>query len=303
MPVTLPPLTRRRFFKTALAAGAVAGLGRSGLTAEASIDPNRVALLADTHISGNREIVVRGAHLATHLQKVVGELTSGSERPENAVIAGDCALLDGQSGDYDMLGNLIAPARKAGTAVHLALGNHDHRERALNAIPLAVAPDGTPADRRISVVDTPLANWFLLDSLDVVNKTPGKLGNAQLTWLDAALGGKADKPAIVVIHHNPSTGKKSSCLIDTEALFKILGKHRHVKAYAYGHTHNWGVADGPDGLHLVNLPPVAYVFGKGRPNGWVDARVVQDGMSLELRCLDRKHPQHGKTVGLKWRAG
>ena len=55
------------------------------------------------------------------------------------------------------------------------------------------------------------------------------------------------------------------------------------------------------GLHLVNLPPVSYVFKDGEPSGWVHAMLEQDGMSLALRCIDPKHKLHGQSVALKWR--
>jgi hypothetical protein len=57
-----------------------------------------------------------------------------------------------------------------------------------------------------------------------------------------------------------------------------------------------------DGLHLVNLPAVAYVFMKGKqPSAWVDCILASDGMALELRSLDPAHPAHGKKTELKWR--
>ena len=40
---------------------------------------------------------------------------------------------------------------------------------------------------------------------------------------------------------------------------------------------------------------------EGKPNGWVDAKLAERGVTLELRCLDPKHPQHGKKVELEWR--
>ena len=89
-------------------------------------------------------------------------------------------------------------------------------------------------------------------------------------------------------------------LVDTEPLFKVLSPRPHVKALIFGHSHVWKVEQ-REGLHLVNLPPVAYVFAASNPNGWVDARVAADGLTLELRCLDPQHAQHGQRVQLKWR--
>lgn len=303
MPITLPSLTRRSFIRTTLATGAAATFARPVRAAGPSGDPSRFALLADTHISGNREFEARGVHLANNLKKTVGQITSLERQPRTAIVTGDCAYKDGQSKDYRVLADLLAPARKSGIAFHLALGNHDHRQRALDAIPLAVDGGSTMADRRVSVIDSPHANWFVLDSLDIVNKSPGKLGEEQLSWLDKALSGKADKPALVAVHHNPAAGQKKSCLTDTKAFFAVLARQRQVKAYIYGHTHNWNVTTGPNGLHLVNLPPVAYVFGKGKPSGWVDVQLADSGASFTLQCLDTKHAQHGKTVELAWRAG
>ena len=40
-------------------------------------------------------------------------------------------------------------------------------------------------------------------------------------------------------------------------------------AYIYGHTHNWKVESDTSGIHLINLPPVSYVFREGEPSGWV----------------------------------
>ena len=85
--------------------------------------------------------------------------------------------------------------------MHLVLGNHDQRENFWAAFPEA-KPALPAADRHAAVVETPLANWFLLDSLYKTNVTPGLLGAAQLQWLAKALDAHADKPALLVAHHN-----------------------------------------------------------------------------------------------------
>jgi hypothetical protein len=68
------------------------------------------------------------------------------------------------------------------------------------------------------------------------------------------------------------------------------------KAYIYGHTHTWKVEHDDSGLHLVNLPPVAYAFKDGDPSGWVHAMLEPDGMSLALRCIDPK-AQIARPIG------
>ena len=105
-------------------------------------------------------------------------------------------------------------------------------------------------------------------------------------------------------HHNPqfeppAEGKVWGGMKDTAALFDLLEAQPRVKAFVYGHSHNWSI-DRRGRLHLINLPPVAYVFAEGKPNGWVEARTRNDGLDLRLNTLDPQHPQHGETVSLKW---
>jgi predicted phosphodiesterase len=81
----------------------------------------------------------------------------------------------------------------------------------------------------------------------------------------------------------------------------LLLSRRHVKAWIYGHSHAWEVKE-QDGLHLVNLPPVAYIFQPERPNGWVELELGESAATLQLRTLDPQHALAGQTVELAWRA-
>jgi hypothetical protein len=78
-----------------------------------------------------------------------------------------------------------------------------------------------------------------------------------------------------------------------------LAAHPHVKAFIYGHSHVWSVKR-HEGLQLVNLPPVGYVFSPEQPNGWVEAAVRQNGLSLRLRTIDPGHRRSGERVNLDW---
>ena len=74
-----------------------------------------------------------------------------------------------------------------------------------------------------------------------------------------------------------------------------------MKAYVFGHTHDWKLKPDSSGIHLINLPPVAYVFKETMPSGWVQATLRRDGMKLELRCVNSAHAQQGETHDLPWR--
>ena len=307
MAMHLPPVSRRRFLAGSLAAGAGLVLNGTAFADEAGADPNSWALLADTHIFAQRDEVVRGVKMAENFARVSDELLTMKTLPAGVIVNGDCAYLEGQAADYQVLAELVAPVSRGGLPVHMTLGNHDHRDRFWEALESAAEerpPEERPLEsRHVAVLQTPRANWFLLDSLQSTNVTPGSLGEEQLAWLAKALDAHADKPALIVAHHHPDPGGEHpiSGLTDTGALFDLLKPRRQVKAYIYGHTHHWQVGQ-QDGIHLINLPPVAYLFNAADPNGWVHCRLQENGATLEVRALNAEHPAHGKQVQLKWRA-
>ena len=154
----------------------------------------------------------------------------------------------------------------------------------------------------MALLRTSEVNWFVLDSLETTLQTPGFLGQGQLDWLARTLDANRKKPALVLLHHNPGSSENVGGLKDTAGLLEIIRPRKQVKAWIYGHTHKWSVTADESGIHLVNLPPVAYVFQSASPSGWVQATVHGDGMKLDLRCVDPTHKNHGQVVVLKWRS-
>jgi Icc protein len=302
MPIRLPPISRRRFLSGSLAAGAGLLLPHQVLAAERVADPHRFVLLADTHVWEHTDREHSGVNPAIQFAKAREEYLRLDPFPAAAMIAGDCAFVEGQAKDYAALVELVRPVREVGLPIHFALGNHDHRGNFWTAFPKQRPEDPPPVvDKHVSVIETPRANWFLLDSLQRTNHTPGRLGHAQLAWLARALDARADKPALVMAHHDPQPGDTAgSGLQDTDALFDVLEPRKHVQAYFYGHTHCWKVSS-HRGIHLVNLPTLVWLFDKSQPRGWIDARVAEDGIALELHSLNRAHPKHGERVELRWR--
>jgi len=299
MPITLPSFSRRQFLGGALSAGIAAALGRGVFAAGDESDPNRFALLSDTHVAGDPQRVERGVNMYDHLRTVCTELLGLTDRPGTVFINGDCALGTGQTPDYQRLLELVRPLREAGYPLHLAMGNHDDRQHLWDAIPNGREGQAGIEDKQVVVLDSPRARWIVLDSLQRTNFTPGKLGRQQIDWLAKSLDEEKHTPTLVMVHHNPEDGHEGA-LTDTKALFDVLLPRKQVKALLFGHTHHWNVTKQED-LHLINLPAVAYVFQKGDPSGWVDCRLRDDGMDLELRCVDRSHPKHGEKVDLTWR--
>ena len=302
MPIHLPPLTRRRFLQSTLAAGAALLVPRRLGAARPSVDPNRFALLSDSHIGADRDKPFNKVKQAETFAQACGQVIALEPRPANLILSGDCAQVAGLPGDYAVLKEILDAVRKAGIAVHLCLGNHDHRANFYAAFREA-RPSGSPlvADKHVAVLESPHANFVLLDSLDQVNKAPGLLGEVQREWLGRALDARNKKPALAVAHHDPNFGKRKAGLTDTEALLALLKARPHVAAYVFGHTHCWAHTRSGD-LHLVNVPTTAHLFKQDQPRGWVDARLTAGGAKLTLNSLDTKHAAHGKTIDLKWRA-
>jgi len=304
VPDYLRKIGRRRFLAGVLAAGGSFLLPRRLPAKEATIDENYWVLLADTHVGADLEQERHNVKPARRLEAVVKALSALQPQPAGVIFAGDCAFLQGEAEDYALLSRLVYPLREAGMSLHFALGNHDHRERFLAAFPTAQAAAAVPPgafSKLVSVVETPYADWFLLDSLDQVNVTSGCLGEEQLAWLAEALDARKDKPALVLAHHHPDWEGKSNGLKDTAALFDVLSPRRRVKAYFYGHTHRWSIGRYKD-VHLVNLPTTAWLFDPIQPNGFVTIYLRPEGASLTLHPLDGKPPTDGQKVELRWRA-
>ncbi|MFW6162600.1 MAG: metallophosphoesterase family protein [Planctomycetota bacterium] len=292
-------VARRVFLAGALALVTIALPLRAGGTAP-QVDRHRFALLADTHIDANAARAARGIKMTDHLAQAVREVLAAEPRPAGVLLAGDIAFNRGRKGDYEQFAESIRPLVQAKLPLHLLLGNHDSRENLFAVI----EPEREAPHKHAAVIRTPNANWFLLDSLDKTNQTAGRLGPQQLAWLADALDEQAGKPVIVVAHHplDPAGQKrgKTSALLDSQELLDVLVPRKHVKAFLHGHAHVWARRV-TDGMHIVSLPAVAYTFSKAQPSAWVLAEVREEGMVLELRCLDPNHKLHGQKVALTWR--
>jgi 3',5'-cyclic AMP phosphodiesterase CpdA len=303
MPVTLPPISRRSFLRGALAAAGGVALGSSFAWGEVRPAADHLALLSDIHLDANRETIVRKSYnVWEQFSQCRDAILELPDKPACVLINGDCALSRGRPEDYATVVAGVAPFREAGLPVHLALGNHDSRENLLKAIPKDDRRVEALADRRVMVLSLAHADWYVLDSLDKTNITPGVLGAEQLDWLKASLDAHADRPAIIMVHHQPDVRPlaRVSGLTDTAALFELLTPRPQVKALLFGHTHVWKRYK-LDGLHCINLPTSAYPFNPTEPVGWVDAHVSPGNLRLQLHTITPDHPNDKEVVNLLWR--
>jgi 3',5'-cyclic AMP phosphodiesterase CpdA len=302
MPFHIAPFSRREFLRRSALAGAGLLTIPALRAADSRVAADRFALLSDTHVAGDPATIAHEVNMAGHLRAVVAEVGALTPAPAGVFVNGDCSLDHGLAEDYATFAALLQPVSEAALPLHLTLGNHDERETFWTS--LKTRGDTPPlASKHVSIVESARANWFLLDSLDVTKATPGRLGDEQRAWLAKALDARAEKPALVMVHHNPVSfdPTRPPGLLDTAELLALLLPRRHVKAVFFGHTHTWRQTE-QDGLHLVNLPAVAYPFQKDEVTGWVQCQLRDGGAALELRAIDRQHPAHGQVVPLAWRA-
>ena len=307
MPLHLMPPTRRRFLQHTLVGGAALLAAPALKAAVPQAEASNWALLSDTHIDSNAATVARGANMFENLHRIIDEVLAEEIRPAGVIINGDCAYLKGLSADYATLSKALQRFTDADLPVHMTMGNHDDRAPFYQAFQQQRPENPLVEGKHVTMLATPQANLFLVDSLWKVNVVTGELGKQQLEWLLKALDAHPDKPAIVIGHHNlqvvpEGSTTRVSGLSDSRQLLEAMQARPHVQAYVFGHTHNWNVQRTESQLHLVNLPPCAYVFNASRPNGWVRATFGADQMSLELRALDKKHAQHAEKQELSYRA-
>ena len=303
MPITLPPISRRRFLKGSLAAAALSLAPRQLWGSSQSFDPNRLALFADTHLPAIREQLVRhNVNPWLHFQKASNAVLALDPLPANVLVAGDVAISRGELEDYVAVVDALKPLREAGLPIHLGLGNHDNRANITTACGLADLRVTALPQHRVMFLPLPHADFYILDSLFQTKVTPGTLGTPQIAWLTKCLDARADRPAVVMLHHHMhrSTTERQNGLTDTPEFLAVVQPRRQVKAVLFGHTHMWQHYT-TDGLHFINLPTSAYIFKPEQISGWVDAHLTSGAISLKLRALTPDHPWDQKTVEFPFR--
>ena len=193
-----------------------------------------VAQISDLHIKRRSELAYGRVDTAAALSRCIAALNGFAPRPDLVVISGD--LCDTPNADeYAHLKSLLAELKLPFVAVP---GNHDDRTLFRAALPAQpYAQSGGALNITTAAGDLDI---LLLDS-SVPGAAHGELDAATLTWLDAALGASATRPALVFLHHPPFvTGighMDAQNLRNAAALEAVLRRHPRVRLVAAGHVH------------------------------------------------------------------
>ena len=191
-------------------------------------DENGVVIISDVHL-----------HPDWHQEKLfagmVGQILALNPRPRYVLCLGDIAHLTGKPEEYTAAKRYLDQLEAAGMKLTLTMGNHDRRAEFAEVFPDKAAASQLP-DRYVYTVETPLADFVLLDSLQESPDpttwiTPGALDERQLKWLEAQLSAHADgKPVFVMAHH---------ALDDLGCLREPMFRNRSCQGFIYGHKHTW----------------------------------------------------------------
>ena len=289
------------FLSGTLAAGAGVFVSRFGCAAGPAADSDHFVLLADPHVGSRVDQQGHGVNPARNLERAVAQIGRLDFRPAGAIVAGDCAFAQGETGDYRLFGQLLRPLRQAGLPLHFGLGNHDHRDRFLAAFPDAKAHGVRPPvpSKFVSMIETPHANW-LLDSLDKTGKSKGLLGEAQLAWLGKSLDARAGQAG-------PGLGPPQS---RPASQHPRPDRHRPAVRRARAPASRKGVFLRPHAL-LADRPRVEdsprkhphhrLALRAGPTAGAAHREIRPDGATIGLHTLDPQHAKHGQKVDLQWR--
>ena len=184
--------------------------------------------------------------------------------PAAVIVKGDLTR-DGEDDEFDAFEDFYRGA--FGDRLAVVRGNHDAYR----------GQDRYAGDTRI---DLPGVTVALIDTT-IPEQTTGRVSLDTLAWLDE-LAGTADRPVIVMGHHQQWTGSSNRSPDyfginpdDSDALTELVARHRAVIAYSAGHTHRHRVR------HLVGaagVPSIEVGCVKDFPGTWAEHRVYEGGV-------------------------
>jgi Icc protein len=190
-----------------------------------------IAQLSDPHFVPKDVLLFGKLDTAGYLERAVAHLNALA--PDVVLITGDLTH-DGDERVYAAVAEIVGRLR---APFFVLAGNHDDRELIRARFGTGYRPDSGPL---CYAIDWFAVRLIALDTL-VQGETWGRLGPAQLAWLDARLAETPDKPTMVALHHPPfRTGIGHldwSMLRDADALAAAIGRHGQVERVVCGHVH------------------------------------------------------------------
>lgn len=188
-------------------------------------------VMSDLHLVPEGELSLTldtGARLERAVETVIARYGDA----DFCILAGDLADL-GEAEAYRRLKAIIG---RLPIPVHITLGNHDDRPAFLTVFGPEFANGTGKVDK---VIDHKGYRVILLDSSEP-GRVDGVLEPAQIDWLEARLGEAADRPVIVVLHHNANALHIESDdirILDEGPFLDALKTHNDIRQVIAGHVH------------------------------------------------------------------
>ena len=217
-------MNRRDFFRVVTLSAFAAQFGKiDRLFADSTVplDPNIVAIFSDIHLRNPETI-----QAVVRFNQCVAQVLAMNPRPAQLLIYGDLAYNAGTVEDYTLFKKLIKPIEDAGIAWQAAMGNHDRLNTFREVFPERVAAAEPLENRYVNIVETPKADFILLDSY-LEGQVRGEITQEQRDWLEEAVKRYDEKPFFVGCHHP----------LNETGLVEVLKAQPKFAAFLHGHNH------------------------------------------------------------------
>lgn len=190
--------------------------------------------MSDTHLPGRLSGNTVGARPNAHetARKVIEHINALPFPVDFVLHTGDVGHDPAHEPDYIAVKTTLSLLKPK---VYVTAGNHD-RSKWLHHMIAGRIPDTYHYAFECNGVQI-----ACLDS-SVTRSHHGKLGEAQLAWLDALVSLPSDQPLVVALHHHPihlgATSMDNIRLVDGDAMHRTLLKARHrLRCVLFGHIH------------------------------------------------------------------
>jgi Icc protein len=221
----------------------------------------KILQFTDPHLYGRVDGKLRGVETDATLHAVMDHAFAVCPDFDALLVTGD--LVQDDPAGYLRFRNIFA---NVGKPVLCIPGNHD-----------------LPAAMRAELAGAPfqICGTFAQDAWQIVmldsyeeNQVGGRLTPAELDRLDAALTGTSAH-ALVCLHHHPvmmrSRWLDTIGLANAEEFWRVLDRHQHVRAVAWGHVHQ-DFAGTRNGVRLFATPSTGAQFLPSSDKFAIDSR-------------------------------
>jgi Icc protein len=192
----------------------------------------KIVIVTDTHLVEPNG-VLHGLDSRARLDTCIRDINMYHGDAALCLFAGDLADV-GSDGAYE---NFREAVEAFEIPWHLAIGNHDHRERFCQAFPETPVDDNGFVQ---AVVETPAGPFILLDTVNP-GTHHGAFCEARSAWLMSALERCAGREVCLVMHHPPFEigipALDRIRILEPGLLRNVVVSHTNIRHIFMGHVH------------------------------------------------------------------